>query len=193
MSGNVLNRVLKADLCSGCGLCAAIAGDERVTMAMSDGGYLRPTVNGALTAEENAAIEATCPGLSVTQTAEPAATVDPRWGPILYLGSGYATDAQWRHHASSGGVLSAVLRYLLEAGEVDAVVQVAGDDERPIDNVTLINRTTDGVLAAAGSRYAPSAPLAGLHDLLRQDGRYAFVGKPCDVAALRAYARTRLK
>ncbi|PZN92116.1 MAG: hypothetical protein DCF31_17665, partial [Alphaproteobacteria bacterium] len=45
------------------------------------------------------------------------------------------------------------------------------------------------ILAAAGSRYAPSAPLAELETWLAR-GRFAFVGKPCDVTALRARART---
>ena len=191
MAHDILERIAKADLCTGCGLCAAIAGDPRVTMQMSESGYLRPSVVGELTASEDAAIRATCPGLGVTQVAEQGVSVDPRWGPIRYLGSGYATDADWRHHASSGGALSAVLRHLMETGQIDGVIQVAGDSTRPIDNVTVINRASEGILAAAGSRYAPSAPLAGLHEVLRQQARFAFVGKPCDVAALRAYAEIR--
>ena len=46
------------------------------------------------------------------------------------------------------------------------------------------------VFTAAGSRYAPSAPLARLEEILEAPGRTAFVGKPCDVAALRAIARS---
>ena len=191
MAKNALDQIAEADLCTGCGLCAAIAGDSRVTMHMSPQGYLRPLVDGDLTAKEDEAIRATCPGLSITQTAEPGVRVDPRWGPIRYLGSGHSSDLEWRHHASSGGGLSAVLRYLVETNCVDGVIQVAGDNARPIDNVTVLNRSSDEILEAAGSRYAPSAPLAELHNVLEQPGRYAFVGKPCDVAALRAYSAKR--
>ena len=41
------------------------------------------------------------------------------------------------------------------------------------------------MLHAAGSRYAPSSPVAGIAPLLAGTERFAFAGKPCDVAALR--------
>jgi coenzyme F420 hydrogenase subunit beta len=101
--------------------------------------------------------------------------------------TGYATDDTLRHQASSGGALSAVLLYLLDAGLVDRVVQTAADSKAPIDNVTVVSTSRGDVFQAAGSRYAPSAPLSALRDELARPGRFAFVGKPCDIAALRAY------
>jgi coenzyme F420 hydrogenase subunit beta len=74
---------------------------------------------------------------------------------------------------------------------VDAVVQVAADPDWPPGNATVVSQGVAGIRAAAGSRYAPSAPLAGLDALLqdhRASGRrFAIVGKPCDAAALRAW------
>lgn len=67
-------------------------------------------------------------------------------------------------------------------------MQVRADPERPTGNVTSISTSRDEIMIAAGSRYAHSSPLAGLNDWLARPGRFAFVGKPCDVAALRARA-----
>lgn len=50
-------------------------------------------------------------------------------------------------------------------------------------------RARSEVVAAVGSRYVPSAPLAELRERLELPGRFAVVGKPCDIAALRALAR----
>jgi coenzyme F420 hydrogenase subunit beta len=85
--------------------------------------------------------------------------------------------------------LSALLLHLLETGAVDHVVQVAADPDLAIGNRTVLGSDRAAVLAGAGSRYAPSAPLAGIERYLTTDRRYAFVGKPCDVAALQAMKR----
>lgn len=184
---DVLDRVARGNLCAGCGACAALAPDA-VTMALSPPGYLRPHKHSALSAEQDAAITAVCPGLGLTQTPG-ARTDDPLWGPVVRARTGHATDAELRYQGSSGGALSAVLVHLLGSGAVDAVVQITADPDNPVANRTILSRTPQEVFAAAGSRYAPSAPLAELDAYLDTTDSYVFVGKPCDVAALRAWAR----
>lgn len=176
-------------LCAGCGVCCAAA-PAGVEMSLSESGYLRPRVLRALTEEEDRIIADICPGVALTQ--EPPNGLDhPVWGPIVRVRAGQATDPALRHKASSGGVLSAVLLYLLENRLVDRVVQTAANSLAPIENATIESTTPDDVFRAAGSRYAPSAPLSDILRQLERPGRFAFVGKPCDVAALRAYARHR--
>lgn len=184
-----LARVERGQLCTGCGLCAAIA-PAAITMSMVDPGYLRPQQSAALTAAQDAEIAATCPGLVIDESDHPPAPfVDPLWGPVHYVGTGHANDAALRHQASSGGVISALLMHALSTGLVDYVVQTGADPDLPTGNQTHISTSDGDILAAAGSRYTASAPLAGLEDWLARPGRFAFVGKPCDVSALRARAR----
>ncbi len=183
-----LARIARGDLCAGCGACAGLA-PERVAMAEAPPGFLRPVQYGPLTAGAEAAIAAACPGLG--QTAEAAGRMDDvLWGPHLGMRTGWATDPALRHAASSGGALSALLLHLLYSGRVEAVIANGPDPEHPARNETRVLTDAAGVLAAAGSRYAPSAPLAGLAGWLaehRATGRrFAFTGKPCDAAALRA-------
>ena len=45
------------------------------------------------------------------------------------------------------------------------------------------------VVRSTGSRYGPATPLASIMDALDRDEPFAFVGKPCDVGALRLLAR----
>lgn len=181
-----LRRVRRGDLCAGCGGCALIA-PGAIAMAEAAPGVLRPVQTGPVAPEEDAAIARICPGLG--QRVEAGTRPDDvLWGPVLEMVEGWARDAELRHAASSGGALSAVLVWLLETGQVDAVVQVAADATDPVANRVTISRSRADVLAAAGSRYAPSAPLAALETILQGGRRHAFVGKPCDVAALRARA-----
>lgn len=190
MSGHsspVLSRVMRGRLCAGCGACAALA-PAAVQMTLADPGHLRPVQSAPVNAEQEARIAAVCPGLGLTQ--RPDGREDhPLWGPIVAVRSGHATDQAVRRNASSGGALSAILVHLLDTGAVDRVLQTAAAPALPIGNTTVLSTTADDVFQAAGSRYAPSAPLAGLEEHLAGSQRLAFVGKPCDVAALRAMER----
>jgi coenzyme F420 hydrogenase subunit beta len=158
---------------------------DKVGMTVAEPGYLRPKQTAPLTAVEDAAIAAICPGLGQEVSAGGRADT-VLWGPHVGMLTGWATAPEVRFAGSSGGGLSAILQHLLDAGRVDAVVQTAAAPDFPIGNATVITTDAAGVLAAAGSRYAPSAPLAGLAAYLADGRRFAFVGKPCDAAALRA-------
>lgn len=181
-----LARVANGDLCAGCGACASLS--AAVEMRMADG-FLRPEQSSALDAEAETEIAAVCPGLSVKLDHD-APIDDVLWGPIRRMEKGHATDPAFRHEGASGGGLSALLAYLLENQAVDFVIHVAADPDNPVGNRTVISRTAAEVLAAAGSRYAPSAPLAEIGeiaaDAAAKGEKAAFAGKPCDAAALRA-------
>ena len=182
-----LDRIQRADLCTGCGLCSAVAGPA-IEMRMSPKGYLRPVRVGPVPERVDRVIRDACPGANLDLRA-PEAPPHPDWGPLKAVRTGHATDPALRHRASSGGVLSALLIHLLESAQVDFVVQTAVSPTSPLLNAVRESTGRDDVFAAAGSRYAPSAPLERLDEHLARPGRFAFVGKPCDVAALRAYAR----
>jgi coenzyme F420 hydrogenase subunit beta len=182
-----LRRILKADCCTGCGACASVSGGA-ITMAMTSAGVLRPQAVAPLPDATDAIISDICPGVRLAQTSREGRD-HPLWGPLIAVRAGAATDPDLRHHASSGGALSALLVYLLETGSVDRVVQVAASAASPIENATVETVCAEGVRRAAGSRYGPSAPLADLDRQLARPGRFALVGKPCDIAAARALAR----
>jgi coenzyme F420 hydrogenase subunit beta len=181
-----LARVARGQLCSGCGGCALVA-PGRIVMEYEAQGFLRPQQLGPVSAGEDARIARICPGLGQRVEAGERRD-DVLWGPWLEMRRGHARDETLRHVASSGGALSALLVHLLESGRVDGVVQTAADPALPIGNVTVLSEEAAAIQAAAGSRYAPSAPLAALEPHLAGERRLAFVGKPCDVAALRALA-----
>lgn len=180
-----LARVERGRLCTGCGACAALSG--KVRMEVSPRGYNRPVPAGNLTEEEDRRIAGVCPGLGIRSTNTP--DDDPLWGRMIGLRTGHATDPALRFRAASGGALSAVLAYLVENGVVDFVLHTEADPSDPVANRTAVSSTPGQIANAAGSRYAPSSPLARIGEHLASGKRFAFVGKPCDVSALRAMAR----
>lgn len=179
-----LARVARGDLCAGCGLCAGLA-PGKVEMRTAPPGYLRPVQSAPLTPDQEAAIAAACPGLG--QSVEAGGRTDhDLWGPYVWMKTGHASDPALRFAGSSGGALSQMLVWLVQTGQVDAVLTNTADPDLPIGNIPVITADPAAIRVAAGSRYAPSAPLAGLAGHLASDQRFAFVGKPCDAAALRA-------
>jgi coenzyme F420 hydrogenase subunit beta len=156
-------------------------------MTTVEPGYVRPRQIAPLDRATEKKVALACPGSVVAPWPE-AAIRDSYWGPYEEVLTGFATDDAIRHQASSGGALSALAIQGLSDGLVDAVIHVGADPARPTRNLLKISRTAAEVLSGAGSRYAASSPLATLDALLDEGLRYAFIGKPCDVSALRQLA-----
>lgn len=183
-NSNPLINVERHNLCAGCGLCEGLLGSECIEVKLDNKGYLRPEQHKDLTHNESLMLSSVCPGLNVKHN-EINNNYDAVWGPICSIHVAAASDTEVRHLASSGGVLSAIQIYLLETGKVDYILGTSVADDNPFNTKINICRTREDVLRCAGSRYAPSAPLKNISAHLDSPGRFAFVGKPCDVAALR--------
>ena len=188
-----LNRISEHGLCIGCGLCQSVAGQERVRMAMTPQGHERPVIRGDLDHETVDRIYDVCPATRIEGLPEaliaPETTVDRVWGPYLRIMLGHAADPDVRHKAATGGVLSALAAYLLDTGRVEFILHVAASRANPLGGERHISIDPAGVMQAAGSRYGPAAPLIDIGDVLGRGRPFAFIGKPCDIAALRNHAR----
>jgi coenzyme F420 hydrogenase subunit beta len=182
-----LDKILASDLCAGCGLCASLA-PQAIHMALDDSGFARPVVTSDVPTVADDMINSLCPGRRIVQEKAPQGD-HLLWGPILACRTGHAMDAPLRKHASSGGVISALLTHLLDSKTVDHVIEVGAAASGPLDNETVVSKGRDDVYRAAGSRYAPSSPLEHMETYLNHSGRFALVAKPCDIAAMRAMAR----
>ncbi|MET4131820.1 coenzyme F420 hydrogenase subunit beta [Porphyrobacter sp. MBR-155] len=187
-----LDTIKANGLCSGCGLCAgmAVGGDAPIVMRDTAEGYRRPEVVGEVSAELARMIDTVCPGANIRHDpAQHEAEYHPVWGPLIAARLGWSTDIEMRRNASSGGGLSGILVHLLASRKIDYVVQTAVSSQSPVRNALAISTGRDDVFHAAGSRYAPSSPLEDIGVRLDAPGKFAFVGKPCDVAGLRQLAR----
>jgi coenzyme F420 hydrogenase subunit beta len=176
-----LEKALRGKLCSGCGLCAGISGGA-ISMTIDAAGYARPMQHVELVEAVEYSIAHACPAFQVSKW---PVSADSYWGPQRQVMTGHATDPAIRRGASSGGAITGLLAHALRSGQIDAVVQITADPFYPFYNIVVVSRTEAQISEAMGSRYAPSSPLSGLGALLESRERYAFVGKPCDVSALR--------
>ena len=191
MAEMTLEQIVAAGLCSGCGACVFAASKGAVEMRLDGDGFLRPAALRTLDDTEQASVRQFCPGIALEHPEQFAKGISyhPIWGPVSRLAAGNATDPDVRYRGSSGGALSGLLIHLLETGQIDFVLHTRASETEPLKNESVFSYTRADVMAAAGSRYAPASPVAALRDALARPGRFAFVGKPCDVAAVRKIVR----
>ena len=107
------------------------------------------------------------------------------WGDVLSSQYAWSSNTEIRHLGSSGGTLTALCLYLLESGKVDGIVQTKADPNNPINTITVCSKTSEEIIANAGSRYSSSSPLKDIYGYLEGGGKYCFVGKPCDIATMK--------
>lgn len=185
-----LEEIVGNGLCMGCGICRSVLGPEVLTHSDEDDGLERPREVRPMTDPEIQTLNAICPGINVSfPDRDPGAEHDAMWGNIVDIVQGFASDPDVRFRAATGGALTALALHILESGKADYIVHLAADPERPMLSKTQRSFTADDVIAASGSRYAATAPLADIQSAL-DDGRpFVFVGKPCDITALSNLAR----
>jgi len=188
-----VEQIVGAGLCIGCGLCRAIAGPDRLEIAMTPEGRERPLVRTPLDAATLERINAVCPGTHVDGAVAGAqskeAATDLIWGPAEHLAIGYASDPDVRYRGSTGGVLTALGRYLLESERAKFILHVAASKTAPMRSERRLSFDAASVLDAAGSRYGPAAPLIDFTSILDRAQPFALIAKPCDVSAVRNLAK----
>jgi len=109
------------------------------------------------------------------------------WGHVESAYYGFSNNEDVRYRASSGGALTAISSYLLDKHIVDGVIHSVSDTEHPWRTKTVCSKTVFELEETCGSRYAQSSPLKDILNLTRENGKYAFIGKPCDVLALKRF------
>ena len=189
-----LNRIVEEGACSGCGLCEAIAGRDRIQVRkVVQTGYERPVAVGEIDQELIDRVYDVCPaarwdGLPDHLVGDNT-EIDPVWGPFHSMVLAHAADPGVRLRAATGGVLTALGMFLVDTGRVDFVLHAKPSPVEPTYGTSQQSFDAAAVESGTGSMYAPTAPLRAAEELLSTNRAFAFVGKPCDIAALRNLAR----
>lgn len=199
-AADLQDTVVKQGYCIGCGVCASVL-NTPFKMMLNDYGMLqadRISVQSQLEEPQN--LSAICPfsnnSLNEDELAAPLFGVDCQYH--QYLGyhrsqyAGYVVEGDYRENGSSGGFGSWVQCELLENELVDAVINVRSFKKNALDSRLFkysIARTIWDVQAGAQSRYYPVELSEVLNEVRTIPGRYALVGLPCFIKAVRLLCR----
>ncbi len=187
---NAIARVVDSGNCSGCGACALL--DSGLRMQLSENGFARPvrTTQGDAHADAVRVFRTICPGVQVRAQSPLGAQRHPTMGPFIQVFAAWATDPDIRFAGSSGGTLTALAAWLLTTGEVSHVIGAAADNTDPRRTTTVLVTSREEAMKQAGSRYAPVSNAA---EPSASEACVAFIGKPCEVSALRAMPVSELQ
>jgi coenzyme F420 hydrogenase subunit beta len=188
-----LDTIVNNGLCTGCGLCESVAGRDRVEMRLTSASRMRPQTVKPIGDDGMETIRAICPGIALNgpdkKQVEDLGVLHDVWGPIRTLHRGWSTDDTIRFRSAAGGAMTALGCYVLETGQVDAVVHVRASQNNPMETDAIVSTTPEEVRSGSQSRYGPAAPLVNIMRLLDEGKRMAVLAKPCDVAAIRKLAK----
>lgn len=185
-----IKGVVDSGNCSGCGACELL--DPGISMELDAEGYLRPVRRRESAADIESskmltAFQDACPGLRVTAQRPPGSRRHPQLGPVVQTWTAWAADPQIRYEGSSGGTLTALSGWLLQTGQASRITAAAEDPNNARRTVPVQIMSKEQVLASSGSRYAPVGNAAWAGPL---DAGTAFIGKPCEVSAVRSLGDT---
>lgn len=173
-------KKIYSDYCTGCGLCVS---QKFTNFVYDESGFPVPE---KVNPEMTAFCDEVCPmgfnGLSKLFR-------DNIWGNYKEYYTGFAIDKDIRKHASTGGILTAISIWLITQGYVDAIIQTKYDYDNPAKTQVIVNSSPEEVYSCAGSRYSISSPLINIEELIKPEKKYVFIGKPCDVIALKNFSK----
>ncbi len=182
-------------LCVGCGACAFVCPQRNITLVDVVGEGIRPRLSADRCTQCGDCLAA-CPGINADHSSRAGVNgllgeLLQGWGPVLEVWEGHASDQSLRFNGSSGGAASALALHCLEHEGMHGVLHIAAEGRTPYTNKTVLSRSREEILSRAGSRYSPASPCDGLELIESAPGPCVFIGKPCDVAALRKVGRIR--
>ncbi|MDV2481195.1 4Fe-4S dicluster domain-containing protein [Methanoculleus sp. Wushi-C6] len=190
----VIEYVVERNLCIGCGACTALCPENALTMGFNMFGEYNP-----------ASIEGCTKGCGICLKICPFGDGNPDEDTIakkLYgdvpsiqhrsevgyfsgLYAGYSKVGRHREQGASGGMATWLLETLLQEGYVDAAICVKqNSDPEQLFSFTVVT-TVEGVQESSGSAYYPVELSGVIRHVLSKPGRYAIIGLPCFVKAIR--------
>lgn len=106
-------------------------------------------------------------------------------GAYEQIGIGFACDPNIRKVGASGGIISAVLIWLLRKKMIDGAVVLGMSEKEPWLTQAYIATTEEEILNGAQSKYIISSTNDILPEIEKFDGKLAYVGIPGQVQSIR--------
>ncbi|MBC8230812.1 Coenzyme F420 hydrogenase/dehydrogenase, beta subunit C-terminal domain [bacterium] len=189
---NSILKVVKEKLCMGCGACAGVCSSSAIEIVFDDNiGQFLPKID-IDSCTDCGVCQTVCPGSDIDFLKLEDEFLSGEGKEDFFLGkfrgiyTGHAVDKFTRTKAASGGITTQILKTLLAEGKIDGAWVVRPESENWKQPIRFLATTKQELESAFGSLYQPTTGLGDVFNYMKENpGRYAFVGLPCQIAALR--------
>lgn len=189
---NDLQKIIAGDYCIGCGACAATTANIKIIEDKYKK-YQANIINDLDDKQLTLALNV-CPFSNNGQNEDEISKTifnhtEGRIGEVIgfyrSLYAGHVVDDNLRMNSTSGGIITWILMQLLETSLIDAVIHIKKSSKKGTLFEYGISKTKEEIMEGAKSRYYPIEMSKVLEYVKKNDLRYAFVGLPCFVKAIR--------
>lgn len=187
-SGMISAGIIDSHLCTRCGTCSAICPQDAIWRDDDYFPHLDPDK-----CTECGLCARVCPGQNISALALQKNVFGIEQWPGDYTGhyqqayAAHSTHQAVRRGGASGGVVTELLLYLLESGEIDGAIVTTIDKDNPRRAKSIIARTREELLEAQQSKYIVYPVNDILKTIRQNNGRFAYVGLPCQIQGLRKW------
>lgn len=188
---NNITDVVKGGLCTGCGTCVGLCPQDIITMEINhEKGIYLPNLNEGC--NDCGICLKVCPGHEVDFIGLNKEIFGKKAENILighyencYVG--YSCDQDLRFAATSGGMVTQILLYLLEEKMIDGALVTRMKKNNPLEPEPFIARTKEDIINSKGSKYCPVPANIALKTILKSEEgeKFAVVGLPCHMQSIR--------
>lgn len=181
-----ISSIVEGSLCTGCGTCVSLCESHAIEMHIDDSlGIPVPSVEDRLCTGCGMCLKA-CPGYSVHLDSLNVSRfgirpINSDIGCVNGVFFGYSSDIEIRASSSSGGLVTSLLAFALDAGIIDAALVTRMRTSSPLEPEAFLAKNHEEILSSARSKYCPVPVNTALCELLTKPGRYAVVGLPCHI------------
>jgi len=191
----LVENVRNGGYCIGCGACASVEQTPFEMYVNAFGCISARIKQGANIDDPSVDLRRICPfsGTSLNETEISRSHFDAMdysdgIGHHLSLYAGYVVEGDFRSQGSSGGMATWLATELLSTNIVDGIVHVHqrspdGEDRRLFEYG--ISTSVEAVKRHTKSQYYPIEMSEVVRQIRAREGRYAFIGLPCFVKAMR--------
>ena len=185
-----IDRIWKDHLCTECGACYGVCPKKNIKVQRAgDRDYVFRVVDPSRCGQCDLCIKI-CPGFNVDfgwlhRTMFQDRVPDAWFGVVMDTLLTRATDTDAIRRGASGGTATTLLEFSLKTGRIDGALVVGMSRTTPHEPRIFIARSVDELRSASQSKYCPAPTCMSFREVLDTPGRYAMVGLPCHIHALR--------
>lgn len=186
---DALQSIIRHGLCNRCGSCVGLSGGA-IVFSDKTGSYL-PVIKHDIEPTRADLILTACPGKEFNfpdfrKKIYPDSTSFHLYlGPYRNISIGYSLDPGIRSCSASGGILTAVLIWLLDQKKIQGAVVTCMSKSEPWLTEPFIATTKEEIISASQSKYIITSVNEILPEMEKFKGDMAYVGLPGQVQSIR--------